>query len=148
MIYEFITPSDPITFKAESDKIAFYCALLLGSGRAGLGKENGKPEMSPMLFLNPDPVKDIEEYIGVSIADFGDKNAAEIAEAFNSFAYGSISERSKYDAEIAAITDTEQLQLFRDKIEDQSRTSMSQWVKSAWQYSKHFKAVAAQEQHE
>jgi hypothetical protein len=33
-LYEFVTPSDPITFKAENDKIAFCCALILGSGKA------------------------------------------------------------------------------------------------------------------
>ena len=34
-IYKFITPSDPITFKAENDKIAYACVLFLGNGKAG-----------------------------------------------------------------------------------------------------------------
>ena len=42
MTYQLITPSDPITFKAESDKIAFFCALVLGSGKAGMEREDGE----------------------------------------------------------------------------------------------------------
>lgn len=62
-IYEFITPSDPITFKADDDKVAFTCALLLGNGKAGC--ENKATESLPtMLMFAKDPDKDIQDFIG------------------------------------------------------------------------------------
>jgi len=135
MTYELITPSDPITFKAESDKIAFFCALVLGSGKAGMKREDGAKCESPMVFLSSDPMPGIEALLGCDFQEFGDNNVQEIAACFRSFAYGSFSDRANYDAAIEAITYPEKLAAFKEKHEDQNRSSMSQWVAGAWSYA-------------
>lgn len=139
MIYEFITPSDPITFVSENDKIAFFCSLILGKGKAGMRKENDEEiEMSPMFLFHPDPLPIIENYLGCGIDEFGDQNSEAVSSCFLSFAYGSIEDRKIFDDAISAITDTEKLKDFKSKHEDRNRTSLSQWVKAAWQYGESF----------
>jgi len=54
-IYEFITPSDPITFKADDDKVAFTCALLLGNGKAGCTNLKTGDSIPTMLMFAKDP---------------------------------------------------------------------------------------------
>ena len=115
MIYELIQPSDPIHFKAESDKIAYYCALVLGNGKAGVRRTDGEECASPILFLHPDPMPIIEQYLGASIEVFGDENAADVADCFDSFSYGDL---ATY------------------------RSSLSTWVKGAWRYAEFFRAKA------
>lgn len=135
MTYELITPSDPITFKAESDKVAFFCALVLGSGRAGMKREDGAEIESPMVFLQSDPMPGIEAFLGCEFQTFADDNVPEIAACFRSFAYGNFSDRANYDAAIEAITDPEKLAAFKAKHEDQNRYSIYQWVAGAWRYA-------------
>lgn len=139
MIYEFITPSDPITFKANSDKIAFFCALMLGQGKAGLKDENGAIELSPLLFLNLNAFEVACNYLGCSLSEYGDRHSDEIGDAFLSFSYGSINSRKEYDDAIEAITDPEKLKEFKEKHEDRNRSSLAQWVSQAWQIGEHFK---------
>ena len=137
MIYEFITPSDPITFKAESDKVAFFCALALGKGKAGMKRQDGAECESPMVFLQSDPMPDIEAYLESTIAEFGDKNAADVAACFDSFAYGSFSSRAAHDAKVESFTTPEKLAEYLTEHEN-TRSSMSQWVRSAWRYAESF----------
>jgi hypothetical protein len=72
-IYEFITPSDPITFKTDSDKIAFVCALILGQGKAGCKKIPNTNEeevnLPTLLMFNPDPEKTISDFLGSDIIE-------------------------------------------------------------------------------
>lgn len=133
MIYEFITPSDPITFSAENDKVACICAVLLGNGKAGCTREDGESIPSMWLFHH-DPIPEIEKYLETSMESFMDNNKAAIINCFKSFAYGSIEDRKSYDDAIAAITDEIKLNDFKKKHEDRNRSSMSQWVKQAWAY--------------
>ena len=132
MTYELITPSDPITFKAESDQVAFFCALVLGSGKAGMNRQDGEKCESPMVFLSSDPMPGIDAFLGGDISEFSDSHTPEIIACFRSFAYGNFSDRANYDAAIEAITDPEKLAAFKAKHENQNRSSMSQWVAMAW----------------
>lgn len=134
-IYEFITPSDPITFKADDDKVAFACALLLGNGKAGCDNKTTGESIPTMLMFSKDPDKEIENFIGGDFKDFIETNKQKIKECFNSFAYGSVSDRQTFDDACEAITDTEKLKVFKAKHEDKNRSSMSQWVKGAWSYA-------------
>jgi len=143
MIYELIQPSDQIHFKAESDKIAYYCALILGGSKAGITRADGAECESPLLMFHPDPLPIVEAYLGATIESFGDNNAAEIAACFESFSYGSISECRTYWDAIEAITDPGKLKAFKASHEDKNRSSMSKWVASAWSYAAHFKERAA-----
>lgn len=133
MLYELITPSDPITFKAPNDKIAIAVAILLGHGKAGCHNEQGE-SLPTMYLFHPDPMPEIEKDLGAPFDTFFDAHAKEIAESLLSFAYGNIEDRRQYDDAVEAITDPEKLKAFKAKHEDRNRTSMSQWVKQAWKY--------------
>lgn len=134
-IYEFITPSDPITFKADNDKIAFVCVLLLGNGKAGCTNTATQESIPSMLMFSKDPDKAIEDFIGGDFKEFLEANKSSIAECFKSFAYGSVSERRTYDNACEAITDPDKLKEFKAKHEDAERSSMSRWVATAWNYA-------------
>lgn len=133
-IYEFITPSDPITFKADDDKVAFTCAVILGNGKAGCRNLDTNESLPTMLFLSKDPEKDMDEFVGGKMDNFIKSNKSQISECFKSFAYGNKSDRETFDAACEAITDMDKLKKFRATHEDKNRSSMSQWVKSAWSY--------------
>lgn len=132
MTYELITPSDPITFKAESDQVAFFCALVLGGGKAGMSREDGAKCENPLVFLSSDPMPGIEAFLGGELSEFSERNTPEIIACFRSFAYGNFSDRAQYDEAVEAITDPENLKAFKAKHEDRNRSSMSQWVGMAW----------------
>lgn len=133
-IYEFITPSDPITFLAENDKVAFLCAVLVGNGKAGCrsivdGEETSIPSI---LMFEPDVEVAIEEFLGRSLNSFLEKNKEKVQGSLKSFMYGSVEDREVYDDAVEAITDEEKLKKFKSKHEDRNRTSISAWVKRAW----------------
>lgn len=132
MVYELVTPSDPITFLAPDDKIALVCAVLLGNGNAGCTREDGVDVQSMWMF-HPNPMPEIEKILGEPMGDFIENQRKSIAECFQSFAYGSFSDRKQYDAAISAITDPGKLKQFKETHEDTQRTSMSKWVKAAWE---------------
>jgi hypothetical protein len=132
MIYEFITPSDEITFSAPSDPIAYACSLLLGRGKAGCTREDGHNIPCLLLFASEAKIEaSVNENLGMSFKDFAEANSAEIADALDSFAYCGFHDRKQHDAAIAEITDPAKLSEFKANHED-TRTSMSRWVKGAW----------------
>ncbi len=133
--YEFITPSDAITFKAASDRTAYACALVLGSGKAGCRNTDTGAEVPTLLLFAQDPEKDISGYLGATIGEYMEANGPEMAECFDSFAYVSATERRIYDDALDAITDAENLLAFKQKHEDRSRSSLSEWVAAAWKYA-------------
>jgi hypothetical protein len=140
MIYTFITPSDPITFKAGSNKVAFLCAALLGNGKAGCENTETNERIPSMLLFDPDPEKTITDYLGTSINEFLESNLKEVCDAFESFSYGSPSDRETYDSAVEAITDQVKLKEFKAKHEDKNRSSMSQWVNGAWKYGERLRS--------
>ncbi len=73
--------------------------------------------------------------MGYDFKEFLETNKPKVAECFKSFSYGSASDRQTYDDACDAITDPEKLKEFKEKHEDKNRSSMSQWVKSAWRLS-------------
>lgn len=133
-LYELVTPSDPITFKAIDDKVAFLCAVLLGNGKAGCHRyvDGNEINIPSMVQFSPDPQKDIKDFLGCELDEYFDNHKFQIKECFLSFAYGDISDRQNYDDAILAITDPEKLKEFQKRHEDRNRTSMSKWVKFAW----------------
>lgn len=132
--YELVTTSDAITFKANNDNIAFACAVFLGEGQAGCVNTDSGDSLETILMFVPNALEIVKKQLGTTISDFIDENLVEISEAFTSFAYTSPAERQVYDDAIAAISDPNKLKEFKEKHEDKNRSSMSQWVKLAWQY--------------
>lgn len=139
-IYEFITPSDPITFKAQDNKTAFVCAIILGEGMAGC-QNITTDESIPTMTFNKDATKHVDDYLGCKLNQYIDSNLKDIIECYQSFSYGSASDRQTYDDACEAISDTEKLKEFKAKHEDRNRTSMSAWVKQAWQYAELLKKI-------
>lgn len=143
MIYDFITPSDAITFTAEDPKVAYCCALILGSGKACVTSENGDSLPTCFIFADEATIRhEISKFLGCGLRDFTDAHTAAVADCFDSFAYGKIADRKDYEAALRAITDPAKLAEFRAHHEDQRRTSMSRWVQAAWNYARSFRALA------
>jgi len=137
MTYEFITPSDAITFVAPDDKVAFVCALVLGRGKAFCKREDGVDLDTCVLFRSEADVETIvRDALGCGMPEFMESRWGEVADAFDTFAYGSFEDRRQYDDAVAAITDPEKLAEFKAKHEDRRRTSMSEWVRGAWDLAK------------
>jgi hypothetical protein len=134
MIYEFITISDPITFIAENDSIAWMVASLIGEGMAGCTREDGESLNTMTAFASESELPAIyRKYIRTeNIGEYVKEHEKEISDALLSFAYGGIMQRKQYDAAIAAITDPEKLKQFKAQHEDTKRTSVSRWVNYAW----------------
>ena len=54
MLYEFITISDPITFRASNNSIAFVVATALGQGKAGCENRDTGESIDSMTAFMPD----------------------------------------------------------------------------------------------
>lgn len=137
-IYEFVTPSDPITFLTDDDKVAFVCSLVLGKGKAGChrrDKDRNEVRINTMLMFYPNPDEIIEKELGMELNKFWDINKQKIKDCFSSFAYGNIEDRKTFDDAIEAITNDKKRKEFKAKHEDRNRTSMSEWVQVAWRFS-------------
>lgn len=141
-VYELITPSDPITFKAISDKVATWVSIYLGKGKAGCISKDGRDLNTLMLFeTNIEEV--IKENLGCSFKDFYERNMVAIADALDSFAYGNFSGREEFDFTCEALKDNdEKLQEFKSIHEDKNRSSMSKWVAFAWELGKEIRTKA------
>lgn len=144
-LYEFITPSDPITFRAPDNRIAFVCALILGNGKAFCEREDGE-SIDTCFALGRRGELDgaITVMLGTTLKEFTAAHSPAIADAFDSFSYGHFSDRQQYDDALAAITDPGELAEFKAKHDDRRRTSISQWVTGAWNYAGNFRAKAAE----
>ena len=147
MLYEFITPSDPVTFAAPDDKVAFVCALLLGNGKAFCTREDGESVASCILFAPPGTLETrCQEILGMSLDEYLTAHREPLATAFESFAYGDFDSRRQYDAAIKAITEPDKLAEFKAEHEDRKRTSLSKWVKAAWSHAKALRAKITEAQ--
>jgi len=131
--YEFVTPSDAITFKACDHKVAFMAALYVGNGKAFCKCEDGTELPTCILFASEEETNEhIEKNLGCSFVDFFDARRDDILESLESFAYTNIRERFTYDTAIEAIEDEDKLKEFKDKHEDRNRSSISKYVQFAW----------------
>lgn len=138
MIYEFITPSDTITFVADDEKIAIAATIIIGKGKAGCTDEQGK-DLPTMYIFSKDPDKEIATELGMPLGDFFDTHREKIIACLESFSYTSITDRKIYDDAIQAITEPDKLKEFKAKHEDRNRSSMTKWVQHAWNVAESFK---------
>lgn len=137
-LYEFVTPSDAITFKAVDDQVAFWVALYLGNGKAGLNAFNEdlteRTVHSTFIAFTSNAKKYWEDYLGSSLDEFLEQNHKPIGEALSSFAYTTVEGREAYDNQLNSIA-PEKVAEFKAKHEDEKRSSMSEWVSYAWSLS-------------
>lgn len=132
-IYEFVTPSDAITFKTDDEKIAYACTVILSEGKAGCKDTTTGKSLPTMLFLSSNAMENIKAYLGMELPEYMDENKEKISACFKSFAYTTPSTRAAFDAALSSLTDEKEVKKFLEKHEDK-RSSMSRWVKAAWQY--------------
>jgi len=119
-LYEFITPSDPITFYAPDDDVALAVGIIVGGGKAGvtnLTTEESLPSL--LLFVAEVAVK---EAIKAPLATWRDRGAECIAAA-HSFAVCDKASRPIYDECTEYGQDAAQVA----KWNDAHRSSMSDW---------------------
>ncbi|MFD2961587.1 MULTISPECIES: hypothetical protein [Olivibacter] len=137
-IYRFINPSDLITFIAEENKIAYAATIIVSNGQAGCETESGD-SLECLFMFHPDPMPDIKKYLGEELDTYIQSNKRQIADALDSFAYMDVTNRKLYDRCLSAITDPIKLKEFKDKHEDDKRTSMNRYVARAWQMAEYLR---------
>lgn len=133
-LYEFINPSDAITFRAQDDKTAFMAVTLLADGKAGCIKEDGT-NLGTLLAFARDPDKMFSEMMGDKSDEWLEQNRRSLAECLDSFQCTSLAERKIYEMELEKITDYSEREKFRTMWEDKKATSLTRWVPAAWRYA-------------
>jgi len=118
VLYEFITPSDPITFYAPDDDIAEAVGLYVGNGQAGV-KPVGREDGPNTLLVFTGWGEGQEERVKKTIAERPD----EVIEAAHTFAVASIADRPIYDEYTNNGQDKDKVA----KYDDTKRSSMNDW---------------------
>jgi hypothetical protein len=120
-LYEFITPSDTITFYAPDNDIAEAVAAYVGGGKAGLKACDGSEAPNTALFFGK--AEGQLERIKNTFAN----RLKEIIESAHTFAVCPQGYRDEYDILTKNGTDIEAVK----KWDDKHRTSMSDWCNYA-----------------
>lgn len=122
-LYEFVNPSDMITFYAVDDEIAQAVTIYIGSGKAMLRVQNDEREMPPTTFLFTPMDPEVEARLKSVMEDRFDA----FLEAAHSFACCSFSDREIYDDYTSNGKNSEKVEKWHDK----HLTSMSDFCKYA-----------------
>ena len=128
MLYEVINPSDKTVCEAEKESIACFCIWTLSS-QFWIENEEWKSFGIPAFHWWEELYK---KYISHNIEDFVKENKEGINECFKSFMYwdfDSFKERKKV---LEMITEKEKKEEYLSWHENESRTSMNEIVKRAW----------------
>ena len=124
-LYEFITPSDPITFYAVDDSVAEAVTFLIGNGKAGLRSVDGR-EMPPtiLIFLGLKGEQK-ERFVRTT------RNRREdILISTKTFAVCEPEERDIYDEYTNNGKDEEKVKKWADK----KTSSLTDWCRYAWTF--------------
>ena len=121
-LYEFIQPSDSITFYAEDDDVAFAATIIVGNAHCFANRigEDGKTTAveGTSLYIGKVPDEIIER-----LKHLLETRAAEIFAAFKTFAVCSPGCRKEYDVYTENSTNEERWKEW----DDRKRTSMTNW---------------------
>jgi len=118
ILYEFITPSDPITFYAPDNDIAEAVSIYVGNGKAGTNRADEKDGPHTLIAFSSWGEGQEERVSGTM-----SKRINEVIEAAHTFAVTSIADRPVYDDYTNNGQDKEKI----DKWDDIRRSSMSDW---------------------
>jgi len=119
-LYEFITPSDPITFYAPDDEVATAVAVFVGRGQAGcVNVQTEKHLDTVMIFLAPAEA-DKRAHVAVDIVK---TRTQECLSAAKTFAVCGPSGREIYDDYTENGTNAEKVA----KWDDKKRSSLNDW---------------------
>ena len=121
-LYEFIQPSDSITFYAEDDDVAFAATMIVGNAHCFANRvgEDGKKTAvdGTSFYIGKVPDKIIER-----LKHLLDTRKADIFSAFKTFAVCSPECRKEYDVYTEDSTNEERWKEW----DDRKRTSMTDW---------------------
>ena len=122
-LYEFVTPSDPITFYAPDNDIAEAIALFVGNGKAGL-KAVDESEVPNTMTAFAGGVQDeqLERFQATM-----DERLGEVLAAGKTFAVCEVRYREEYNELTENSTNKDKVA----KWDDKHRTSMSDWCNYA-----------------
>lgn len=84
MKYEIINPSDKCFITCDNQKVAQFCAFLLGGGMYGLRDESGENVGRIYLLATEE---DLNTDFDGDFVKYGKDHAAELAACFNTFEY-------------------------------------------------------------
>lgn len=118
MLYEFITPSDPVTFYAPDNDIAEAVALYIGQGKAGLRAADNSETPTTLYLFNKMPDEVITRFKNTfknRLDDFLD--------ACKTFAVCNFSDRKIYDDYTQNSTNEEKVKSW----DTEKRSSLTDW---------------------
>jgi len=118
-LYEFVNPSDEITFYAPDDDIAQAVTIYVGNGKAGLRIKNDKREMLRTMFILGEIDPDIVDKLKI----ISKERIDEFLAACHSFACCGFAERDIYDDYTSNGTNIKKVNMWHDK----HLTSMSDY---------------------
>lgn len=122
-LYEFITPSDPITFYAPDNDIAEAIGLFVGNGKANIKAIDNSETPDTMTAFTGGLQNDQAERVKKTMG----KRLDEVIASGKTFAVCRASQREIYDD----YTDNGQNKKKVEKWDDKNRSSISDWCGSA-----------------
>lgn len=125
-LYEFITPSDIITFYATNNDVAWATAIMVGGGKAGIKAVDGSDTKPSLVAFSG---------FGQYQAEFEkvmNENTQDVLDATQTFAVVSPDKRSEFDVYTKNCTDKRLVKQWNDR----HRTSMSDWCKYAHSFKR------------
>lgn len=136
-LYQLIVPSESITFYAEEDKVAYACAVIIGSGKAGCKRMQGKLEyvLYTALASYNNPNEIMLQNLETELEDFVEQHKEEISKALQSFAHVSPDQRKEYDDACSQIKDPAALVDYMLDHENRNRKTQAKLVQYAWKLS-------------
>lgn len=145
-VYEIINPSDPYTFRADSDKVAVAVVLLTGEGQySGKRMRDGEDIGGMIAFLGK---AGSEKKLAEDFGDFGvwlKAHRGEVIAALDSVLCMGASDRFLYETAFEGLADDEARLAFRDKVHDERRSSMNDIGAYAWQLAERFRKASEEE---
>jgi hypothetical protein len=130
-LYEIITPSDKITFETDNEQALQVGFLMIcQSGMIGLKRledgEHVRPLFADEVWASEAIPTDLNQYL--------DENAWTVADALESILYGDASDRRLFDEATKTMSPEEKRQ-FREKWNEEKRTSMTDYGTPALRYA-------------
>jgi hypothetical protein len=118
MLYEFITPSDPITFHAPDNDIAEAVAIYIGQGKAGFRAADNSETPNTLYLFNKMPDEQIARFKKTL-----DERLDDFFAACKTFAVCSLSDRKIYDDYTQNSTNEEKVKSW----DAEKRSSLTDW---------------------
>lgn len=134
--YQFINPSDKVTFLAESDEVAVITSQLISQESTTTNLTTGKKLQGFFGFLSEEEFKVIEqELFNMPAVQFSAENKEQIRTALSSFCHLDQEERGQFDTALKELQGNA-LEAYLAHHLDKYQTSMNPICARAWEFSK------------